>query len=232
MFSGNWRKTIRTLSPYFALTWSRVGITREQNGHWKSENSTIVTGAVAGPLAGPVAATSARSGSSFVLDLVLGREALEELLARLDLPLLLQVLLDLRHDLLLGLRDLRLVLLVEGVDVGVGDLGRLDVGEELLLGHASRRGLGLEQAVLDRSARAAPSRSLCLLLLVLLLELAELVGGLLLTSASVIGLPLTMASTWALPALPAWPWPGRRRPAARRPGQGQGQQAGRACGPN
>ena len=43
--SGNWRKTTRTLSPYLAITCSMVGTTREQKGHWKSENSTMVTGA-------------------------------------------------------------------------------------------------------------------------------------------------------------------------------------------
>ena len=37
---------MRTLSgPYVVLTWSIVGSTREQNGHWKSVNWTMVTGA-------------------------------------------------------------------------------------------------------------------------------------------------------------------------------------------
>src|ERR1700688_3119469 len=64
MGRGHWRKTRRTLLPYFDTTCSRVGVIREQKGHWKSENSTIVTGAPAGPLAGkPLAATSTRIGS-------------------------------------------------------------------------------------------------------------------------------------------------------------------------
>src|ERR1700724_314000 len=63
MGSGNCRKTRRTLLPYFDTTCSRVGVMREQKGHWKSENSTIVTGALDGPLAGPLAATSTRIGS-------------------------------------------------------------------------------------------------------------------------------------------------------------------------
>ncbi len=52
MFSGRCFQTIRTLSPYVSSICLRVGPTLAQYGHWKSENSTIVTGASAGPLAG------------------------------------------------------------------------------------------------------------------------------------------------------------------------------------
>src|SRR5712671_6152093 len=46
-----------------------VGNRRPQKGHSKSENSTIVTGAVAGPREGcPAVATSVRAGSGFVAD--------------------------------------------------------------------------------------------------------------------------------------------------------------------
>src|SRR5258708_6874609 len=62
--SGYCRKTRRTLLPYFVTTCSRVGVMREQKGHWKSENSTMVTGAPDGPFAGPLAATSTRIGSN------------------------------------------------------------------------------------------------------------------------------------------------------------------------
>ena len=59
--SGNCLKTSRTWSPYSSFTRSRVGTTREQKGHSKSENSTIVTGAFAGPVDGsPLMSTSAR----------------------------------------------------------------------------------------------------------------------------------------------------------------------------
>ena len=39
-------------------------VARLQNGHWKSLNSTMVTGAFSGPLAGPVAATCLRSAGA------------------------------------------------------------------------------------------------------------------------------------------------------------------------
>jgi hypothetical protein len=41
-----------------------TGAAREQKGHWKSLNSTTVTGATSGPRAGPIAATSTRGGSN------------------------------------------------------------------------------------------------------------------------------------------------------------------------
>ena len=44
--SGLFFQTMRSLSgPYVSLSWLIVGSTREQNGHWKSLKSTIVTGA-------------------------------------------------------------------------------------------------------------------------------------------------------------------------------------------
>src|SRR5580698_2570196 len=43
---------------------STVGTTRLQNGHWKSENSTMVTLALAGPREGPSSATRTRSTPS------------------------------------------------------------------------------------------------------------------------------------------------------------------------
>ena len=52
MSSGSCFQTMRTLSPYTFRICSRVGPTLPQNGHWKSENSTIVTGAPAGPCTG------------------------------------------------------------------------------------------------------------------------------------------------------------------------------------
>ena len=45
-------KTMRTRSPYSRLIFCSVGATRAQKGHSKSENSTIVTGALSGPSAG------------------------------------------------------------------------------------------------------------------------------------------------------------------------------------
>src|SRR6188472_2446201 len=57
--SGWLRKTIFTLSPYASSICLRVGTTREQNGHWKSDQSTIVTFAPAlPPLAGESEGTS------------------------------------------------------------------------------------------------------------------------------------------------------------------------------
>ena len=50
--SGNCRNTKCTLSPYFSFRSCTAVAAREQNGHWKSENSTIVTLAFAGPNAG------------------------------------------------------------------------------------------------------------------------------------------------------------------------------------
>ena len=41
-----------------------VGLTRLQNGHWKSENSTMFTCASAGPLAAPSSGTRTRSTPS------------------------------------------------------------------------------------------------------------------------------------------------------------------------
>jgi len=50
--SGLSFQTTRTLSPYVFEISSSVGMTLLQNGHWKSDHSTIVTSAVAGPLDG------------------------------------------------------------------------------------------------------------------------------------------------------------------------------------
>ena len=47
--SGKLRNEMRTLPSYFSSICLIVGTTREQNGHWKSENSTICTGAVLRP---------------------------------------------------------------------------------------------------------------------------------------------------------------------------------------
>jgi len=47
-------QTMRTRSPYLSWSWSTVVSARRQNGHWKSENSTMVTGATAGPRMGLV----------------------------------------------------------------------------------------------------------------------------------------------------------------------------------
>ena len=55
MSRGRCFQTIRTLSPYTLSICVRVGPTLEQNGHWKSENSAMVTGAPAGPRAGALA---------------------------------------------------------------------------------------------------------------------------------------------------------------------------------
>ena len=55
MSRGRCFQTIRTLSPYVFSICVRVGPTLEQNGHWKSENSAIVTGAPAGPRKGALA---------------------------------------------------------------------------------------------------------------------------------------------------------------------------------
>ena len=52
MSRGKCFQTTRTLSPYVLSTCVRVGPTLEQYGHWKSENSAIVTGAEAFPLEG------------------------------------------------------------------------------------------------------------------------------------------------------------------------------------
>src|SRR5207237_10149206 len=41
--SGRSRHATRTLPLYSVITWLIVGSTRLQNGHWKSENCTIVT---------------------------------------------------------------------------------------------------------------------------------------------------------------------------------------------
>jgi len=52
MSSGRFFQTMRTLSPYVFSTSVRVGPTLEQCGHWKSENSAMVTGAEAFPREG------------------------------------------------------------------------------------------------------------------------------------------------------------------------------------
>src|SRR5215218_5797534 len=58
---GRSRNTNFTLSPYLASTWLIAGWTRLQYGQWKSENSMIVTGAVAEPRTGaPAVATVER----------------------------------------------------------------------------------------------------------------------------------------------------------------------------
>ena len=50
--SGRLRQATRTLPEYSFMIWSTVGSTREQNGHWKSENWTMVTRASLAPLMG------------------------------------------------------------------------------------------------------------------------------------------------------------------------------------
>ena len=50
--SGRLRHATRTLPAYSFMIWSMVGSTREQNGHWKSENCTMVTSASLAPLIG------------------------------------------------------------------------------------------------------------------------------------------------------------------------------------
>ena len=50
--SGKSRQTTRTLPLYSSRILSMVGSTREQNGHWKSENCTMVTSASLAPLPG------------------------------------------------------------------------------------------------------------------------------------------------------------------------------------
>src|SRR5262249_55447261 len=52
--SGLLRHTTRSLSPYLARMASMVGSTREQNGHWKSLHSIIVTSASGLPRVGAV----------------------------------------------------------------------------------------------------------------------------------------------------------------------------------
>ena len=49
---------MRTLPLYFSSICLTVGTTREQNGHWKSENSTICTGAFVGPTDGALPAST------------------------------------------------------------------------------------------------------------------------------------------------------------------------------
>ena len=68
---------MRILSLYVSSSFLSVGFTREQNGHWKSENSTTVTGAPAGPLAGLFASpTVTRGASSITLTSALARSSL------------------------------------------------------------------------------------------------------------------------------------------------------------
>ena len=76
-------------------------------------------------------------------------EAVDVLLAGLPLPLLLEIGLDLVGDLLLGLGDLRLVRLVERVDVGVGDDRGRELGQELVRAHTLLLRLGPQQPGLD-----------------------------------------------------------------------------------
>jgi hypothetical protein len=45
-------KTICTRFPYSAWIFLRVGPTLAQKGHWKSDHSTMLTGAFAGPFVG------------------------------------------------------------------------------------------------------------------------------------------------------------------------------------
>ena len=52
MGSGNSLYTNLTSFGYACSTCSISGVTRAQNGHWKSENSIMTTGASAGPLTG------------------------------------------------------------------------------------------------------------------------------------------------------------------------------------
>ncbi len=64
MGSGKSRYTSLILPGYFASSSFTVGSARTQYGHSKSENSTIVIGAVAGPFDGPLAST-ATFGASY-----------------------------------------------------------------------------------------------------------------------------------------------------------------------
>src|SRR5215470_12738286 len=50
--SGWFFQTIFTLLPYCSRTCLSVGSTREQNGHWKSLHTAMVTGAPLGPSMG------------------------------------------------------------------------------------------------------------------------------------------------------------------------------------
>src|ERR1051325_2243586 len=50
--SGRSRHATRTLPLYSSMTLLMVGSTREQNGHWKSENCTMVTSASLAPFTG------------------------------------------------------------------------------------------------------------------------------------------------------------------------------------
>src|SRR5581483_11855263 len=61
--SGLWRKYNRTCVGYSFMILSIVGMTRPQNGHWKSEKATMVTFAFSGPRTGPSIGTRNRSTS-------------------------------------------------------------------------------------------------------------------------------------------------------------------------
>src|SRR4051812_23719007 len=61
--SGWFFHTRRTLPAYSFITCASVGCARLQKGHWKSDHSTMVTGAVLGPLAGPFPGWTSNFGS-------------------------------------------------------------------------------------------------------------------------------------------------------------------------
>ena len=50
--SGKCLKTTRSLPEYFSCSALRIGSARAQNGHWKSEYTTSVSGASFGPSTG------------------------------------------------------------------------------------------------------------------------------------------------------------------------------------
>src|SRR3954464_6828023 len=59
--SGSLRQTMRTSSLYVSSTCLSVGSTRAQNGHWKSDHSTIVTFGFFAPVHGPSPGSTLRA---------------------------------------------------------------------------------------------------------------------------------------------------------------------------
>ncbi len=66
--SGRFFQTMRSLSlPYCCFSWSMVGSTLAQKGHWNSEKTTIVTGAVREPQVGSLSETGMAASESLHL---------------------------------------------------------------------------------------------------------------------------------------------------------------------
>ena len=152
-----------------------MGWTRLQNGQWKSENSTRVTGASAAPRTGAPSSghldADDRGRLQAVHDYGLRPERLDEPRALRGELLLLQVVADLRAESCFVPAQARLVRLIERLDLLLGDesdLGRHLGVEERRDRHPPLRRLLGQQPLGDQGIELLP-----LQIVDLLLELAE-----------------------------------------------------------